>query len=122
MEQDGRAEEVKQVIVVDAALGLPTGKLAAQVAHAAIIAFLRAPPAAQRTWLAAGMTKIVLTCGSASELLDLASQADRAGLPTALVRDAGRTVLAAGTATCVGIGPAEASKIDLVTGSLGLLR
>src|SRR5471032_269243 len=103
MAQDGRAEEVKQVIVVDAALGLPTGKLAAQVAHAAIIAFLRAPPAAQRTWLAAGMTKIVLACGSAGELLDLASQADRAGLPTALVRDAGRTVLASGTATCVGI-------------------
>ena len=122
MTDDGRARDIKQVIVVDAALGLPAGKLAAQVAHAAIIAFLGAPPQAQRAWLQTGMAKIVLACGSAGELLELASKADKAGLPTGLVRDAGRTVLAAGTATCVGIGPAEAADIDQITGALSLLR
>ena len=116
------AEAIKQVIVVDASLGLPPGKLAAQVAHAAIIGFLRAPPKAQRAWLETGMTKIVLACGSADELLDVAARADQAGLPTGLVRDAGRTVLAAGTATCVGVGPAAPDDIDKVTGALSLLR
>ena len=122
MAQDERAGEIKQVIVVDTSLALPPGKLAAQVAHGAIIAFLRAPPSAQRAWLESGMAKIVLACGSAEELLALASRADQAGLSTGLVRDAGRTVLASGTATCVGIGPAEAADIDKITGSLSLLR
>ena len=122
MAQNRPTEEIKQIIVVDASLGLPPGKLAAQVAHAAIIGFLRAPPKAQRAWLEAGMTKIVLSCGSAEELLEVAARADQAGLPTGLVRDAGRTVLAAGTATCVGVGPAEAAEIDQITGALSLLR
>ncbi len=122
MAEDHERGWIKQVIVVDTALGLPAGKLAAQVAHAAIIAFLRAPAGDQRAWLQAGMPKIVLACESAEALADLAAQADRDGLPTGLVRDAGRTVVAAGTSTCVGIGPAEASRIDAVTGALKLLR
>ncbi len=115
-------QDVKQVIVVNEALALPAGKLAAQVAHAAIIGFLRATPALQRAWLESGMAKIVLGCESAEALHALADQAAREGLPTGMVRDAGRTVVAAGTPTCVGIGPAPAARIDLVTGTLRLLR
>ena len=107
--------------MVDASLGLPTGKLAAQVAHAAVGAVLRAGREAQGTWFAAGMPKIVLSCASQNELMDIAAQAERAGLPMLLVRDAGRTVVQAGTATCVGIGPAPAARIDPITGQLGLL-
>ena len=116
------ADGFKQVIVVNAALGLPPGKLAAQVAHAAVIGFLRAPAGAQRAWLQSGMAKIVLSCPSDEALAEIAAQADRAGLPIGLVRDAGRTVVSAGTATCVGVGPAEASRVDAVTGELKLLR
>ena len=36
-------------------------------------------------------------------------------LPTALIRDAGHTVVAPGTITCLGIGPAQVSAIDAVT-------
>jgi len=67
------------------------------------------------------MPKIVLRCGSASELRSLADQAEAAGLPTLLVRDAGRTVVEPGTATCLGIGPAPAADIDRITGALPLL-
>jgi PTH2 family peptidyl-tRNA hydrolase len=112
---------IKQVIVVDRSLDLPAGKLAAQVAHAAILAFLRAAPGLQRAWLETGMAKIVLACDSPEALRDLADQADRAGLATGLVRDAGHTVVAAGTTTCLGVGPDEAERIDAVTGSLRLL-
>jgi peptidyl-tRNA hydrolase len=113
---------IKQVIVVDGALGLPPGKLAAQAAHAAIIGFLMAPPALQRRWLETGMTKVVLACDSGEALARITAEAEAAGLPAGLVRDAGRTVLEPGTATCVGIGPAEAERIDAVTGDLPLLR
>jgi len=39
-----------------------------------------------------------------------------------LVRDAGRTVVEAGTPTCLGIGPDAASRVDPLTGALKLLR
>lgn len=51
---------MKQVIVVNEALKLPRGKLAAQVAHAAVVAFLVAGDEARQAWLAAGMPKIVM--------------------------------------------------------------
>jgi peptidyl-tRNA hydrolase len=112
---------IKQVIVVDTSLGLPPGKLAAQVAHAAVLAFLRAEPGLQREWLESGMAKIVLACESPETLQRLTEAADAAGLATGLIRDAGRTVISAGTTTCLGVGPDEAGRIDAVTGALRLL-
>ncbi len=111
---------MKQVIVVDESLQLPTGKLAAQVAHAAVGAMLEATPVAQREWLGEGMPKVVLRCDSPAALLNLEAAATEAGLPCCLVQDAGRTVIAAGTATCVGIGPAPSGAIDAITGHLKL--
>jgi len=113
---------MKQVIVVNEALNLPPGKLAAQVAHAAVGGLLRAPRELQSGWLNVGMPKVVLRCESEAALLELAGQAEAAGLPVMLIRDAGRTVVEAGTPTCVGIGPAEISKIDAITGALKLVR
>ncbi len=60
---------VKQVIVVNESLILPAGKLAAQVAHAAVGAFLRADEQAQATWLQAGMPKVVLADGDEADLI-----------------------------------------------------
>lgn len=112
---------MKQVIVVNESLGLPCGKLAAQVAHASIGAFLQAGHNERAEWLAAGMTKVVLTCASAEALLALQQQAAAAALPLFLVADAGRTVVAAGTETCLGIGPAADAAIAAITGALKLL-
>ena len=115
------SRRIKQVIVVDRSLNLPPGKLAAQVAHAAIIAFLRAEPDLQQAWLETGMAKIVLACDDAEALATLADEAACAGLSTGLVRDAGRTVVSAGTSTCLGIGPDAVERVDAVTGTLRLL-
>ncbi|MHB8286735.1 MAG: aminoacyl-tRNA hydrolase [Caulobacteraceae bacterium] len=112
---------LKQVIVVDQSLRLPTGKLAAQVAHAAILSFLQAAGPLQQAWYETGMAKIVLVGESADALRQLAQAAQAAGLSAALVRDAGRTVVSAGTVTCVGIGPGDAAEIDRLTGTLRLL-
>ena len=112
---------MKQVIVVNESLRLPCGKLAAQVAHASIGAFLEADNGARVEWLATGMTKVVLAGESAEALGALQSQAQAAGLPVFLVEDAGRTVVATGTVTCLGIGPAADHAIASVTGALKLL-
>jgi PTH2 family peptidyl-tRNA hydrolase len=113
---------MKQVILVNKALKLPRGKLAAQVAHASLSAFLRAPQAAQRKWLGAGMPKVVLHCEVEGDLLSFESKAGALKLPVALIRDAGHTVVDPGTVTCLGIGPADASAIDHLTGSLKLVK
>ena len=112
---------MKQVIVVNESLGLPCGKLAAQVAHASIGAFLEARHSEQAEWLATGMTKVVLAGASAAALLALRELALAAGLPEFLVEDAGRTVVAPGTVTCLGIGPAADKAISAITGALKLL-
>jgi PTH2 family peptidyl-tRNA hydrolase len=42
-------------------------------------------------------------------------------LPNALIEVAGHTVVAAGTVTCLGIGPASTEAIDALTGELRLV-
>ena len=59
---------MKQVIVVNRSLSLPKGKLAAQVAHAAVGAFITADEQAQLAWLQAGMPKIVVYAADAVEV------------------------------------------------------
>jgi PTH2 family peptidyl-tRNA hydrolase len=113
---------MKQVLIVNSALALPPGKMAAQVAHASIAAFLIADGASRDKWLDAGMPKIVLDGETEAQISLLLRQAQAAGLPAYLVRDAGRTVIPEGTVTCLGIGPAPVEDIDALTGALGLLK
>lgn len=112
---------MKQVIVVNRSLALPKGKLAAQVAHAAVGAFLAATAESQSTWLEVDMPKIVVYATDADALMQLEARAQTQQIPACLVRDAGRTVLAAGTITCLGLGPAPAGALDPLTGGLQLV-
>jgi peptidyl-tRNA hydrolase, PTH2 family len=113
---------VKLALVVRTDLGMGRGKIAAQVAHAAVIAAL----ANQRhpdfiAWLEEGQPKVVLRVPTGERLRQLAAAARGAGLPVECVRDAGRTQVVAGTPTCCAIGPAESARIDAVAGDLSLL-
>jgi peptidyl-tRNA hydrolase len=112
---------MKQVIVINDSLKLPRGKLAAQVAHASLATFLTANPSHQQAWLKVGMPKIVLSASSEQEVIEHYQKALAANLPAQLVEDAGRTVVAAGTITCAGIGPAPEKEIDKITGHLKLV-
>ena len=113
---------MKQVIVVHDALGLPRGRLATEVAHASIAAFLAASPEAQRQWLDEGMPKVVLRCDSEADMLGLHSAADRAGLPAQLLRDEGHSATPRGGATCLGLGPADNVELETITDNLCLVR
>ena len=112
---------MKQVIVVNRSLALPKGKLAAQVAHAAVGAFVAAGAQAQIAWLQLGMPKIVVYAADADALVQLEEAAHRHQIPVCLVHDAGRTVIPAGTITCLGLGPAPADALDPLTGELSLV-
>lgn len=112
---------MKQVIVVNQALKLPKGKLAAQVAHAAVGAFVEAGDEARVDWLEEGMPKVVVQAQTEADLLKLLDLAVQNGIPAILVEDAGRTVVPAGTITCLGLGPARDELIDRLTGDLKLL-
>ncbi len=111
----------KQVILVRQDLKLPKGKLAAQAAHASVEAVLNSDKKKVQEWRAEGMAKIVLKVKDEKELLSCLRQAKEAGLTASLITDAGRTVIAPGTKTCVGIGPDEEENIDKITGKLLLL-
>jgi len=111
--------ELKQVIAVRADLKLKKGKLAAQVAHAAVSAAERSPD--KDRWLQMGQKKSVVQVKNEAELLEVYRRCWAKGLPAALIEDAGRTQLPPSTKTCVGIGPAPADDIDEVTGDLKLL-
>jgi peptidyl-tRNA hydrolase, PTH2 family len=102
-------------------LKLPRGKLAAQVAHASVAALLEATADARRCWIEDGMPKVVLRGDTEQQLLELEAAAENAGLPNALIRDAGHTVVAAGTITCLGLGPASIAAIDALTRDLKLV-
>ena len=111
----------KQVILVRQDLKLPKGKLSVQVAHAAVEATLKSSDKKVSVWRKEGMPKIVLKVKDEKELLFYLQKAKDEGLVTALITDAGKTVVAPGTKTCGAIGPDEEEKIDSVTGKLPLL-
>ena len=113
--------EYKQVILVRNDLKLPKGKMSAQVAHASVDAVLNSDKKKVNDWKGQGMKKIVLKVDSEKELIKYLQLAKDAGLKTALITDAGKTVVAPGTKTCVGIGPDDEEKIDEVTGKLKMM-
>lgn len=113
--------EYKQAILVRKDLDLPKGKLAAQVAHAAVEAVLRSNKKDIAEWRNEGMPKIVLKVSSLKELQKFNQLAKDMGFTTALITDAGRTVVEPGTVTCLGIGPENEEKLDKLIGELKLL-
>jgi PTH2 family peptidyl-tRNA hydrolase len=116
--------EYKQVIVLRMDVRMSKGKVAVQVAHAAVSA---AEDARKRfmewwkAWLQEGQCKIVVKVKNLGELLVIEQKVRKASLPHALIRDSGLTEIPPGTITCVGIGPAPAWKIDEITSGLPLL-
>lgn len=117
-------DEVKMVIAVRKDLDLGKGKIAAQVAHAAVSCALKAQKSDKkvfRKWLEGGQKKIVVRLQNQQELLELKAKADSAGIITEAIYDAGHTQVDPGTLTCVGIGPADSAVLDPITGSFKLL-
>ncbi|ONK69751.1 uncharacterized protein A4U43_C05F26340 [Asparagus officinalis] len=121
---DNGGEELKMVLVVRQDLRMGAGKIASQCAHAATGMYaelLQSHRFLLRRWEQCGQAKIVLTCKNQQEMNKLKEAADRCGLPTFIVADAGRTEVKAGSRTVLAIGPGKKADIDSVTGKLRLM-
>jgi len=81
---------------------------------------LRHHPAMLEQWEEGGQAKVVLKVETERELLELATMARNLGLITSLVCDAGRTQIAPGSKTVLGIGPGPVKIVDRVSGRLKL--
>ncbi len=114
----------KMVIVVRTDIKMSKGKIAAQAGHAAVSAAEYARknrPEWWNLWLSEGQCKIAVKAKSEQEIIELERKARNAGLPVALIVDRGLTEIPPCTTTCLGIGPAPANKVDVITGNLSLL-
>lgn len=136
----GGFTDPKQVIVARRDLRMPSGKLAAQVAHASVAVFLNKgrwdqtnesatpvftlyPTEAMHQWMTVSFPKAVLGIDSEMDIEILYAEAQRAGLPCSKIIDSGRTVYnGEHNLTCIAIGPAERSEIDKITGHLPLYK
>jgi len=132
---------IKQVILVRKDLGMNKGKVAAQVAHASMGAFLKSfqrygfedgdniqgimvnyldHPEVQE-WLEGSFAKVVLAVNSEEELKAYHEIAAKAGLNCAYIEDNGTTVFnGVKTPTCLGVGPAKAEVLDVIFNQLKL--
>jgi PTH2 family peptidyl-tRNA hydrolase len=72
-------------------------------------------------WEKWGQAKVTVQVKSEEELLILQAQAISLGLCAKIIHDAGRTQIASGSATVLGIGPGPKSVVNQVTGHLKLL-
>lgn len=126
-------EEIKMVLVVRKDLHMGAGKVAAQCAHAAVATFEKLIEHEAQSnvtslewkswfasWRATGCAKVVLQCADEPAMLKLATKAKASGLPYHVIRDAGRTQIAAGSKTVLSVGPGPKSLVDGVTGELKL--
>jgi PTH2 family peptidyl-tRNA hydrolase len=142
--------KAKQVIVVNASLNMPIGKLAVQVAHAsqealfstALIQFneeygkgIYLPLETENCdrnatsyWFEGEdfqnplFTKIITYVKSEEKLLKIRDLAKEKQLPHALITDAGLTFFDKPTMTCLGIGPCWEEDFIGVTDKLRLLE
>ena len=131
---DTPEREVKQVIVMRKDLNMRKGKMIAQGAHASLRVILDAGGATDATtyaiqmtepmakWMTGRFAKICVGVTSEAALDEVMDKARAAGLPCAIIVDAGRTEFhGVPTKTCCAVGPAYADEVDAITGALPLL-
>jgi len=77
-------------------------------------------PGGVAAWEQTGCAKIAVKCPSEEEMRIIYDKALKKGLPMYLVEDAGRTQIAAGSRTVLGIGPCPTKNFDDITSNLKL--
>jgi PTH2 family peptidyl-tRNA hydrolase len=108
-EQDAFAD-YKMVFVVRNDLKMGKGKIAAQVGHAAVGTYKKAQKSNSeilRRWEISGHMKVVVKAPDMETFDGIVKEADNLGVSTYVVCDAGRTQIAPGSVTVLGVGPSE---------------
>ena len=116
--------DYKMVIVTRQDLKLSPGKLAAQVAHAAVACALESKKSKSKwftKWMRDGAKKAVVKTEDVEDFFFLNEKAKKLDVTSTIISDAGHTEIPIGTKTVLGIGPAPSNIIDQITGDLSLL-
>lgn len=111
----------KQCLLIRTDIPMSCGKRCAQAAHASIGAYEQADKALKKAWLSEGQKKVVLKARDERTLHEIKVFADRSGIASSLIQDAGMTEIPPGTITALGLGPAKSGDLDRITGNLPLL-
>jgi PTH2 family peptidyl-tRNA hydrolase len=113
--------EYKMVIVARSDLKLSPGKLAAQVAHAAVACAFDTKKNNSKwfnKWQNEGGKKAIVKVDSEKDFYPLKEKAEELKIVAHIISDAGHTEIPSGTKTVLGIGPAPSNIIDKITGKL----
>ena len=116
--------EYKMVIVARKDLDLSPGKLAAQVAHAAVACALSTKKNNTKwfnKWQTEGAKKVVVKVESKEDFYSIKQKAEQLKIAAYIIEDAGHTEIPSGIKTVLGLGPAPTNIIDQVTGNLPIL-
>jgi peptidyl-tRNA hydrolase, PTH2 family len=119
--QDG---PYKMILCVNQELGMGKGKIAAQCCHAAVGCYKKAKkncPTGLSAWEYTGCAKIAVKCPTEDEMNEILMKAIQVGIPYYFVEDAGRTQIAAGSRTVLGLGPAPTRVFEGITSHLKLM-
>jgi len=103
-----KQEELRIWVAVRRDLDIPAGKLAAQTGHGFVTTIFEAMkmhPDVVNAYMAASQPKIVVWAKNAAELIKVHQACEEAGLPCAIITDAGRTVFPEPTLTVMAVGP-----------------
>lgn len=126
---DFDAADLKMVFLVREDLKMGAGKIAAQVAHAAVCLFDDITnegdefhQTALEYWSEFGAKKIVLRGDNLETLTAAAKECKAKNIPYTMISDAGHTQVPAGSVTVLGIGVDTSEKINMVTGKFKLMR
>jgi peptidyl-tRNA hydrolase len=102
------------------------GKAASQAAHAALDTFVKSPQYLARAYLDSGGTKVVLVAKNEAMLRAAFNEAERRGLPCALVVESGHVMLpsfdGSPIVTAIGIGPALRDEMRAITDKFHCLK
>lgn len=121
--------EVRMTLIVRQDLKMGKGKAAAQCSHATLALYRKItnphseaynPEMVERWEHENGQAKITLQVPDQDEMDLLFAKAVSLGVNAYVVHDAGRTQIAAGSATVLGLGPAPKPVIDKITQDLKL--
>ena len=121
--------EVRMALIIRQDLRMTKGKIAAQCCHAALSCFrmiatdpakVSYNPEMTNRWIRRGQAKITLKCPDKETMDEIYAKAISLGVNACVIHDAGRTQIAAGSATVLGLGPAPKPVLDQITGDLKL--
>ena len=122
-------DDLKMVFLVRQDLKMGAGKIAAQVAHAAIGLYddiLEGENIYQKSalnnWFNYGQKKVVLKIPDLDTMLEVVKKFKKLKLQYCIISDAGHTQIPQGSITVLGIGPDIGGKINDITGTFKLMN